>query len=79
MRSWRQENKRGKEEKREENPVERQEGGGGKESICSSFLRDASENWDDCVFKKMKDNLEIQKLTLYEALLEIIFGKLSNI
>lgn len=31
------------------------------------------------VFKKMKDNLEIQKLTLYEALLGIIFGKLSNI
>lgn len=60
MRSWRQENKRGKEKKREENPEERQGGGGVKEKICSSYLRDARENWDVCVFEK-RDNLEIQK------------------
>lgn len=62
MRSWRQENKRGKEKKREENPEERQGGGGVKEKMRSSYLRDARENWDVCVFEK-RDNLEIQKLS----------------
>lgn len=63
MSSWRQENKRGKEEKREENPAEKQGGGGGKERIRSSYLRDARKNWDACVFEKKTDNLEIQKLS----------------
>lgn len=46
MRSWRQENKRGKEEKREERFAERQGGGGGKEGIRGGYLVGAREKHD---------------------------------
>lgn len=62
MRSWRQENKRGKEEKREERFAERQGRGGGKEGIRGGYLVGAREKHDVYMCLR-RENPEIQKLS----------------